>query len=154
MSTPLTSLDLLALLAEGAWGPLRVGMTRDAVRSAVGPPDGPTAAGEDRFATAVWRYGPVRVLFDGNRLVRVQAAATDAVELAPPLGLGPGEVRDLRALELRTCEQLIDLAAISYEVVVDPDDGAVLVRTEAGGGVLFPSSDAAATAVAASVEHR
>lgn len=157
MAKSLHRLDLLALLGDGEWGPLHVGMTRSEVEQLLGPPVATSACSPEaqRFATCSWDYGVVELIFDGNRLVRVQCERPELLDLEPPLGLGDAEVRVLHLLTLGGCEQLLDMAAIGYDVVEEADQGTMLLRTEAGGGLRFRDGyDPQGPALQASLEHR
>lgn len=156
MGRPLHHLDLLALLAEGAWGPLRLGASRPQVLELFGPPDDPPGLGPDGapFGAVAWAYGPVELVFEGQRLVRVSCSDARALRLAPPLGLGP-EARDhLAMVDLAACEQALDAGAIGYDVLEGPEPGQVAIHSEAGGVVVFSAARARRTAVAAQLDHR
>lgn len=57
------TVSLEDVIRSGSWGPLKLGVTADELRSTVGPPD-VTGCPDPRGFDAVWNYGDIEVLFD------------------------------------------------------------------------------------------
>jgi hypothetical protein len=136
-SAAMIEVSLRDWLATGRFGDITLGLSRDDVTAAVGPPEAVGGTSRRHRLPAIWKYGDVELHFarTGGRLALIHLEPPDAPSGGRGIALAAGPLRGGRARD--AVERWLDSEGIAHRLEAPGDTDTARLVTPSGVVLTF-----------------